>query len=171
MRKLIKEADRTSSRSGSGWALRFGRTTASSALANRTRIREAYLRQGRVSEGSGPSLQLESRRNRTPRRSTSTKEKKLTSRLQGARSPSGRPQQFWQVETFEESEVLRNSSPEQSAAVKGDTRMSNSSVGDAAIAVVRRNTRKYRAKATGACSRNYSPMTLSTTRRSLHDTR
>ena len=29
--------------------------------------REAYLRQGRVSEGSGPSLQLESRRKRTPR--------------------------------------------------------------------------------------------------------
>src|SRR5207245_3692821 len=28
--------------------------------------REAYLRQGRVSEGSGPSLQLESRRKRTP---------------------------------------------------------------------------------------------------------
>ena len=28
---------------------------------------EAYLRQGRVSEGSGPSLQLESRRKRTPR--------------------------------------------------------------------------------------------------------
>ena len=34
-------------------------------------------------------------------------------RLQGARSPSGRPQQFWQVETFEESEVLRDSAPEQ----------------------------------------------------------
>ena len=32
--------------------------------------------------------------------------------LQGARSPSGRPQQFWQVETFEESEVLRDSAPE-----------------------------------------------------------
>src|ERR1700716_1187043 len=31
------------------------------------------------------------------------------SRLQGARSPSGRPQQFWHVETFEESEVLRDS--------------------------------------------------------------
>ena len=29
--------------------------------------READLRQGRVSEGSGPSLQLESRRKRTPR--------------------------------------------------------------------------------------------------------
>ena len=27
-------------------------------------------------------------------------------RLQGARSRSGRPQQFWQAETFEESEVL-----------------------------------------------------------------
>src|SRR5437667_8869435 len=40
--------------------------------------REAYLRQGRVSEGPGPSLQLESRRKRTPR-STSTREKKLTS--------------------------------------------------------------------------------------------
>ncbi len=31
------------------------------------KCREAYLRQGRVSEGSGPSLQLESRRKRTPR--------------------------------------------------------------------------------------------------------
>src|SRR5207247_1716747 len=30
-------------------------------------------------------------------------------RLQGARSPSSHPQQFWQVETFEESEVLRPS--------------------------------------------------------------
>src|SRR3989454_2922052 len=29
--------------------------------------REAYLRQGRVPEGSGPPLQLESRRKRTPR--------------------------------------------------------------------------------------------------------
>jgi hypothetical protein len=37
----------------------------------------------------------------------------LLVRLQGARSPSGRPQQFWQVETFEESEVLRDSAPEQ----------------------------------------------------------
>ena len=37
----------------------------------------------------------------------------LLARLQGARSPSGRPQQFWQVETFEESEVLRDSAPEQ----------------------------------------------------------
>ena len=34
-------------------------------------------------------------------------------RLQGARSPSGRPQQFWQVKTFEESKVLRDSAPEQ----------------------------------------------------------
>ncbi len=32
-------------------------------------------------------------------------------RLQGAHSPSGRPQQFWQVETFEESEVLREIPP------------------------------------------------------------
>jgi len=38
--------------------------------------REAYLPQGRVSEGSGPSVQLESRRKRTAARSTSTKEKK-----------------------------------------------------------------------------------------------
>jgi hypothetical protein len=37
----------------------------------------------------------------------------LLARLQGARSPNGRPQQFWQVETFEESEVLRDSAPEQ----------------------------------------------------------
>ena len=33
--------------------------------------------------------------------------------MQGARSPSGRPQQFWQIETFEESEVLRDSALEQ----------------------------------------------------------
>ena len=35
------------------------------------------------------------------------------SAFQGARSPSGRPQQFWQVETFEERIVLRDSAPEQ----------------------------------------------------------
>src|ERR1700726_3793747 len=75
--------------------------------------REAYLRQGRVSEGSGPSLQLESRRKRTPRDRHPRRRRSRRVRLQGARSPSGRPQQFWQVETFEESEVLRDSAPEQ----------------------------------------------------------
>src|SRR5881397_1080953 len=74
--------------------------------------REAYLLQGRVSEGSGPSLQLESRRKRTPRDRHPRRRRSRRVRLQGARSPSGRPQQFWQVETFEESEVLRDSSPE-----------------------------------------------------------
>ena len=42
-------------------------------------------------------------------------------RLQGARSPSGRPQQFWQVETFEESEVLRDSASEQVQSGGGST--------------------------------------------------
>ncbi len=41
--------------------------------------READLRQGRVSEGSGPPLQLEPRRKRPPARSTSRKEKTLMS--------------------------------------------------------------------------------------------
>src|SRR3989454_4981287 len=71
--------------------------------------REAYLLQGRVSEGSGPSLQLESRRKRTPRDRHPRSRRSGRVRLQGARSPSGRPQQFWQVETFEESEGLRDS--------------------------------------------------------------
>src|SRR5439155_2465695 len=71
--------------------------------------REAYLRQGRVSEGSGPTLQLESRRKRTPRDRHPRKRRSRRVCLEGARSPSGRPQQFWQVETFEESEVLRDS--------------------------------------------------------------
>src|SRR6202030_907951 len=75
--------------------------------------REAYLLQGRVSEGSGPSLQLESRRKRTPRDRHPRRRRSRRVRLQGARSPSGRPQQFWQVETFEESQVLRDSAPEQ----------------------------------------------------------
>src|SRR5439155_11209302 len=75
--------------------------------------REAYLRQGRLSEGSGPSLQLESRRKRTPRGRHPRRRRSRRVRLQGARSPSGRPQQFWQVETFEESEVLRDSAPGQ----------------------------------------------------------
>src|SRR5213593_420274 len=70
--------------------------------------REAYLPQGRVSEGSGPSLQLESRRKRTPRDRHPRRRRSRRVRFQGARSPSGRPQQFWQVETFEESEVLRD---------------------------------------------------------------
>src|SRR5437870_4652172 len=68
--------------------------------------REAYLLQGRVSEGSGPSLQLESRRKRTPRDRHPRRRRGWRVRLQGARSPSSRPQQFWQVETFEESEAL-----------------------------------------------------------------
>ena len=38
MRKLIKEADPDVVRSGSGGELRFGRTTASSALANPTKM-------------------------------------------------------------------------------------------------------------------------------------
>src|SRR5438874_13625612 len=70
--------------------------------------REAYLLQGRVSEGSGPSLQLESRRKRTPRDRHPRGRRSWRIRLQGARSPSGRPQPFWQVETFEESEVLKD---------------------------------------------------------------
>src|SRR4029077_12971231 len=73
--------------------------------------RQAYLPQGRVSEGSGPSLQLESRRKRTPRDRHPRRRRSWRVRLQGARSPSGRPQQFWQVETFEESEVLRDFAP------------------------------------------------------------
>src|SRR5207237_2369753 len=68
--------------------------------------REAYLRQGRVAEGSRPSLQLESRRKRTPRHRHPRRRRSRRVRLQGARSPSGRPQQ-WQVGTFEESEVQR----------------------------------------------------------------
>src|SRR6478672_4095545 len=58
--------------------------------------REAYLLQGRVSEGSGPSLQLESRRKRTPRDRHPRRRRSWRVRLQDARSPSGRPQQFWQ---------------------------------------------------------------------------
>ena len=68
--------------------------------------READLRQGRVSEGSGPSLQLESRRKRAPRDRHPRRRRSRRVRLQGARSPSGRPQQLRQVEAFEESEVL-----------------------------------------------------------------
>src|SRR2546425_4697928 len=76
--------------------------------------REAYLLQGRVSERSGPSLQLESRRKRTPRDRHPRRRRSGRVRLQGARSPGGRPQQFWQVETFEESEALRDSAPNRS---------------------------------------------------------
>src|SRR6202790_837126 len=75
--------------------------------------REAYLRQGRVSQGPGPSLQLEPRRKRTPRDRHPRRRRSCQVRLQGARSPSGRPQQFRQVETFEEREDLRDSVPEQ----------------------------------------------------------
>ena len=56
-------------------------------------------------------LQLESRRKSTPRDRHPRGRRSRRVRLQGARSPSGRPQQFWQVETFEESEVLRDSAP------------------------------------------------------------
>ena len=75
------------------------------------KCREADLRQGRVSEGSGPSLQLESRRKRTPRDRHPRRRRSRRVRLQGARSPGGRAQPVWQVEAFEESEVLRNPSP------------------------------------------------------------
>src|SRR5947207_15703341 len=80
--------------------------------------REAYLRQGRVSEGSGPSLQLESRRKRTPRDRRPRRRRSCRVRLQGARSPSGCPQQFWQVEALEESEVLRDSTAKRPSSVK-----------------------------------------------------
>src|SRR5712692_4645084 len=69
--------------------------------------REAYLLQGRVSEGSGPSLQLETRRKRTQRDRHPRRRRSCRVRLQGARSPSRRPQPFWPVETVEESEFLR----------------------------------------------------------------
>src|SRR5438874_4670760 len=71
--------------------------------------READLRQGRVSEGSGPSLQLESRRKYTPGDRHPRRRRSGRVRLQDAGSPSGRPQQSWQVETVEENEVLRDS--------------------------------------------------------------
>src|SRR3954447_11846780 len=66
--------------------------------------REAHLLEGRVSEGSGPSLQLESRRKRTPRDRHPRRRTSRRVRLQGARPPGNRPQQFGQVETFEEGE-------------------------------------------------------------------
>src|SRR5205823_2064852 len=66
----------------------------------------AHLLQGRVSEGSAPSFQLESRRKRTPRERHPRRRRSRRVRLQGTRSPGGRPQHVWQVETFEESEVV-----------------------------------------------------------------
>ncbi len=54
----------------------------------------------------GPSLQFESRRKRTPRDRHPRRRRGKRVRLQGAHSPGGRPQQFQQVETFEESEAL-----------------------------------------------------------------
>src|SRR6059036_2600859 len=67
MRKLIKEADPD--------VFEEWKWMGTDLVARRHHLhwrilqecREAYLRQGRVSEGSGPSLQLESRRKRTPR--------------------------------------------------------------------------------------------------------
>ena len=63
---------------------------------------------GRVSEGSGPSLQLESRRKRTPRDRHPRRRRSRRVRLQGARSPSGRPQRFRQVETFALGSTVRH---------------------------------------------------------------
>src|SRR5262249_30641551 len=71
---------------------------------------EADLRQGCVSEGSGPSVQFESRRKRPPRDRPPRRRRGERVRLQGARSRSHRPQQYRQIETCEESEVLRMSS-------------------------------------------------------------
>jgi len=76
--------------------------------------REAHLRQGRVSEGSGPSLQLESRR-KTPRRAIDIHEGeevdesafKALVRQAVALNSSGKSK------AFEENEVLRDSVPEQ----------------------------------------------------------
>jgi len=107
MRKLIRKQTRTSSRSGSGWALRSGRTTASSARANPTECREAYLRQGRLSAGSGHLFNSSLEGNARRAIDIHEGEESGRVRLQGAHSPSGRPQQCWQVETCEESEVLR----------------------------------------------------------------
>ena len=67
MRKLVKEADPD--------VVEEWKWGHSDLVARRHHLhwrivqecREAYVRQGRVSEGSGPSLQLESRRKRTPR--------------------------------------------------------------------------------------------------------
>ena len=47
------------------------------------------------------------RRKRTPRDRHPRRRRSRQIRLQGARSPGGRPQRFRQVETFEESEVLK----------------------------------------------------------------
>ena len=67
MRKLIKEADPDVVEE---WKWRDSGLVARRHHLHRRILqdgREADLRQGRVSEGSGPSLQLEPRRKRTPR--------------------------------------------------------------------------------------------------------
>jgi len=66
------------------------------------------LRQGRVSQGSGPTLQLQSRPERSAARSTSTKGTKVRmSPLSSAHPPGGRLRRFRQIETFEKSESPR----------------------------------------------------------------
>jgi hypothetical protein len=79
-------------------ALRFGRTTASSALANPTRGRVTFSE--RASEGSARLFNSNSRRKRTPRdRHTKEEVDESASRRWFI---GVRPQQFWQVETCEE---------------------------------------------------------------------
>src|SRR5271165_6689155 len=62
---------------------------------------ESYKNVVKLTFANGPSLQLESRRKRTPRDRHPRRRRSGRVRLPGAHSPSGRPQQYWQVETFE----------------------------------------------------------------------
>src|SRR5258705_1110207 len=70
--------------------------------------REAYLRQGSVSERSGRPLQLESRRKSTPRDRHSRRRRGRRWRVQGAREGCGGPQ--WREEEAVVKGPLRDAS-------------------------------------------------------------
>src|SRR5262249_18279779 len=78
-------------------------------------LREPHVCQGRVPEGVGPALQLESRLQRTPRDRYPRRKSGRCVRFQGVRSPDGCRQQRCQLEIFEEGELTKGDTTEETS--------------------------------------------------------
>ena len=100
-----------SSRSGSGWTSPvWSHDGIFCTGESYKKVVKLTFAKGASLKDPAASLQLESRRKHTPRDRHPRRRGGRRVRLQGARSPSGRAQQFWKVETVEESEGLARAS-------------------------------------------------------------
>jgi len=108
--KLIKEADPDVVESGSGWALRFGRTTHHLHWRILQACREAYLAKARVSEDPARSSTRVSTETHAARRHHEGEE---VDESPSRRSFAKRcPKQFWQVEPSRKRSPKRSLDPD-----------------------------------------------------------